>query len=92
MKVITQKIDNLEKIKNNTLKIDILKIDVEGAESLVLEGGINTILRDEPIILIEIHTISNMFYFMDFINRINYTYNLLKKEPDGRHLILAKKK
>jgi FkbM family methyltransferase len=38
----------------NTLeRVDLIKIDVEGAEYLVLEGMRNTILRDKPIILLE---------------------------------------
>lgn len=90
MKIPTKKIDDLDELRDKNLKVDILKIDVEGAESLVLEGGMETILRDKPIILIEIHTISNMFYFMNYINAIGYTNKLLKREPDGRHLIMAK--
>lgn len=87
-----KKLDDLDEIKNAGLKVDILKIDVEGAESLVLEGAMNTIQSQKPIILIEIHSISNMYYFMNLLNKINYTHELLKREYDGRHLILAKSK
>ena len=34
--------------------VSFMKIDVEGHESKVIEGGLNTILREKPIILIEI--------------------------------------
>lgn len=89
MKVQTKKIDDLEEIRNGK-KVDVMKIDVEGAESLVLDGAMNTIKSQKPIILIEIHSISNMYCFLDMLKKINYTYELLKREPDGRHLILAK--
>ena len=41
-------------IKNNKIdKVDFLKCDVEGAELLVFEGGIETIKKDKPIIFAE---------------------------------------
>ena len=89
MKVLTKKIDDLEEIRNGK-KVDVMKIDVEGAESLVLDGAMDTIKSQKPVILIEIHSISNMYCFLDMLKKINYTYELLKREPDGRHLILAK--
>ncbi|MEP7108124.1 MAG: FkbM family methyltransferase [Ferruginibacter sp.] len=36
-----------------SIKIDIIKCDVEGAELLVYQGGIQTIERDQPIIFTE---------------------------------------
>lgn len=35
---------------------DVLKIDVEGAESEVLQGGLNTILAAWPSIILEVHS------------------------------------
>lgn len=34
--------------------VDLIKIDVEGHESSVLEGAINTILKNKPILIVEI--------------------------------------
>lgn len=92
IKVKMQKLDDLEEIKHKNLKVDVLKIDVEGAESLVLEGAKETIKKQRPIILIEIHSITNMYYLLNFINEINYSVTLLKRENDGRHLLLIKSK
>ncbi len=35
------------------MKIDLLKIDVEGAEGLVINGGLDTIRRNRPYIILE---------------------------------------
>jgi FkbM family methyltransferase len=51
--VLTDTLDNQVK-KNLNGKVDFIKIDVEGFEQKVLEGGIETIKRDQPIIFIEI--------------------------------------
>lgn len=40
-------------IKENNVKIDFIKCDVEGAEFFVLKGGLNTIKRDQPILFLE---------------------------------------
>lgn len=43
----------LEFIDENPVKIDFIKCDVEGAELLVYQGGLETIKRDKPIIFTE---------------------------------------
>jgi FkbM family methyltransferase len=50
-------IDTLDKIiqENNLEKIDLIKVDVEGAEFDVLNGAISTLRKDKPILLIEVH-------------------------------------
>jgi FkbM family methyltransferase len=52
---VTCKVRTLDDfVKEARLKVDFIKCDVEGAELLVFKGGINTILRDKPIIFSEI--------------------------------------
>jgi FkbM family methyltransferase len=41
--------------KKGIAKVDFLKIDVEGAEESVLDGAINVLERDKPVLLIELH-------------------------------------
>jgi len=63
-------------------KIDFIKIDVEGWEEHVLEGGMKTILKDRPIMYIEIweknHTYissmlwQKMWYSLTQISKTNY--------------------
>ncbi|MEP7250740.1 MAG: FkbM family methyltransferase [Ginsengibacter sp.] len=47
------KLDDIEELKP-VAKIDCIKIDVEGAELLVLQGGIKTISKYKPIIIFEL--------------------------------------
>lgn len=57
------RLDDLEEF-NKASKIDYIKIDVEGAELLVLQGSINTILKHKPIIIFELSG--------EWTNRFNY--------------------
>lgn len=43
----------------NITNISIIKIDVEGMEDKVLQGSYNTIEKNKPVILIEIHDLNN---------------------------------
>jgi len=50
IKVRTDLLDNV--IPKN-IQIDLIKIDVEGAELLVLEGAINLIKKNKPVVIFE---------------------------------------
>lgn len=91
VKVKLSTLDSLRDKRNIGIKPDIIKIDVEGAESLVLNGAIDTIKKFSPTILIEIHSIPNMYWVMNFFSEVNYKTELLKKEKDGRCFLIAKK-
>ena len=41
-------------LENNIKKVDLMKIDTEATEHLVLEGAVNILERDEPIIICEV--------------------------------------
>lgn len=47
------KLDDTKEL-NTLAKIDFIKIDVEGAELLVLEGAVQTILKYKPVIIFEL--------------------------------------
>ena len=86
--VPTISLDTLDSIGVHDIPY-LIKIDVEGAEYLILEGGMNFIRKHHPILLIEIHSILNMLKVGDSLRNVNYVYKLLKEEPDGRCFIAA---
>lgn len=54
IKKITARVKKLDDfVKENHLKIDFIKCDVEGAELFVFKGGFATIRDDKPIIFVE---------------------------------------
>ncbi len=59
---ITVQTDCLDHIIPSDIKIDIIKIDVEGGELQVLEGAIQTIQRSKPIIIFEHGLGASEFY------------------------------
>lgn len=69
---------------------DIIKLDIEGAEFLALRGMVETIKRSKPLILVEIHSIYNMYIVGEILNNLNYGIELLKEEYDGRCFFAAK--
>lgn len=71
---------------------DVMKIDVEGAESLVLEGARETISSKKPLILMEVHSMLNMFNVVSFLSSLSYEMTMLKEEKDGRCFIEARPK
>lgn len=86
--VTTNTIDSL--IAKEGLKApDILKIDVEGAEALVLKGADHTLSTVKPLIIVEFHSIIATYASMDILVSHHYTTKILKQEADGRLLIAA---
>ncbi|MFA5644407.1 MAG: FkbM family methyltransferase [Patescibacteria group bacterium] len=87
-KVKTINLDSLHLIGISD-KPDIIKIDIEGAEFLALRGGMQTLLKYKPILLIEVHSIFNMHQLCEILFNINYKIKILKEESDGRCFISA---
>jgi FkbM family methyltransferase len=82
-------IDNFHTLIGTESAPYLIKIDVEGAENFVLQGAVNVIEKFKPIILIEIHSIFNMYKTCEFFNAKNYKVELLQEESDGRCFIAA---
>ena len=74
-----KKLDEI-KIEN---KIGFIKIDVEGHEKNVIQGGLETLKKNKPILLVEIeerHTKTPVIEIIKFINKIGYKTYISKEE------------
>lgn len=70
----------------------LVKLDIEGAEILALNGAQRILGVDRPILLIEIHSILNMLRATLLLAKCDYSIELIKEESDGRCIIAAKSK
>lgn len=55
----------------------IIKLDVEGAERLVLKGAGELLSAHKPLLLIEVHNITMMFYIQRILYELGYELELL---------------
>lgn len=71
-------------VKENDLEVGFITIDVEGAEMDLLEGAINTIKTQKPILYISIyHKVSDYFDIIPWIANLDlgYEFNIVKENP-----------
>ncbi len=77
-KIIKVQTEKLDKLIPSDLKIDMIKIDVEGGELLVLEGAEGILSMDKPIVIFE-HGLGASDHYnygpqdvFSFFNRLDY--------------------
>lgn len=85
--VRTISLDNVSSLIGPGIFPDVIKIDVEGSENSVLQGAVQMLKRHKPLLLIEIHSIYNMFKIYEILRSVDYHVVLLKEESDGRCFI-----
>lgn len=73
--------------KHDLQNISVIKIDVEGAEALVLEGAFETIKKFEPTLLIEIHSVQAMDHTYRLLKNLGYDAKLLSVDRESRCFI-----
>ncbi|MBI2310252.1 FkbM family methyltransferase [Candidatus Collierbacteria bacterium] len=56
---------------------NVIKIDVEGAEELVIKGGQKIISKFKPILFIEVHGILQMYALWKILTKLKYKLELL---------------
>jgi FkbM family methyltransferase len=88
-KVRAVTLDGINDYLGKEIVPNVIKIDVEDAESSVLEGGLNLIRKTKPFIFVEVHSVFSMFNVSKLLNHLGYTMDLLKEEADGRCFIAA---
>lgn len=71
-------------VKENNLNVGYITVDVEGAEKDLLEGGIETIKSQKPILSISIyHKVTDFFEIIPWIANLNlgYEFKIVKENP-----------
>jgi FkbM family methyltransferase len=75
-------IDSYIEISSNITRVDLIKIDIEGAELFALKGMLNTLKKFKPVLLLEISenvlkgnsiSSSDVFNFLDQLGYSPYT-------------------
>lgn len=62
----------------------LMKIDVEGAEHLVLSGAKKCLAAVRPTLMIEVHNITCMFEIMGILNEAEYRCRILNSEQTSK--------
>jgi FkbM family methyltransferase len=88
---ITVNMDTLDNLIGDGILLppNIIKLDIEGAEYDALEGSRKLLLQNKPVLMIEVHTILNMYQLAGFFSEIDYQYYLIHTEKDGRVFVKA---
>ncbi|MDO9085187.1 MAG: FkbM family methyltransferase [Anaerolineaceae bacterium] len=61
----------------------IIKIDVEGAESFVIEGANHLLSSRHPVLLIEVHHITAMHDTLNILLRLGYQTKIIENAPNS---------
>jgi hypothetical protein len=65
-------------VRENNVNLGVIKLDVEGLESEIIRGAIESIKKYKPVLLISIyHTPEDFFHIKPFIENLNLSYNFL---------------
>ena len=71
-------------VEENSLNVGLITVDIEGAEMDLLEGAVNTLKTQRPILEISIyHKISDFFDIIPWIANLNldYDFKIVKEQP-----------
>ena len=74
-------------VENNNIEVGLIKTDLEGFEQAFLQGALNTIKKQKPILIISIyHNYNDFFYIKPMIEALNLGYTFKVKKG---HELLA---
>ena len=82
IKVQETTLDNF--VEENNLDVGFITVDVEGAEKDLLNGALNTIRSQKPILNISIyHSVDDFFEIIPWISNLNleYEFKIYKEQP-----------
>ena len=78
-----------EYVENTNTIPDVIKIDIEGAEFMLLLGAIKTLQKHRPILYIELHSEYCTLKCNELLIQCGYISSVIKEEEDNRLLIRA---
>lgn len=79
-----------EYVKENKLRIGLIRTDVEGSEKGLLKGAINTIIQQKPTLIISIyHSLEDFFEIKKWIDALNLGYRFKIHRPVLHHHFIA---
>lgn len=87
--VMTITLDEFISKQNECKYPDLIKIDVEGAEHLVLYGASELIKLKRPLLLIEIHSVVAMLKVSEYLFSLDYEFKLLEVDRASRCFVAA---
>ena len=85
--VETKKLDDF--VSQTKIIPDIIKVDIEGAEHLMLLGSLDTLKKYHPILYIEIHSEFCAIKCYEILKSCNYDIEIIHEELDNRIMIKA---
>lgn len=72
-----------EYVRENNLKVGLIKVDVEGAEQEFLKGAMETIKTQRPTLLISIyHNASDFYDIKPMLEKLNLGYSFKIRHPE----------
>jgi FkbM family methyltransferase len=69
--------------------VRLMKIDVEGAEHLLLRGATDLLRRHKPLLLLEVHGAACMLETLAVLQPLGYAVRLLHEEGAARCFVVA---
>ena len=77
-------------VSRQKIRLDLIKMDVEGAEGSVLEGAVKTLQQFHPILIIELHEVGDQPRLHPVpvrLQAMGYTIEWLDERPRTTHIL-----
>lgn len=85
MEVENKKLDDY--VLESKIIPDIIKVDIEGAEHMMLAGAVGTLKKYKPVLYIEIHSGYCAIKCYEILKKCGYSVEIINEEDDGRIMI-----
>ena len=77
-----------EYVEKNSIKVGLIKTDVEGAEQNLFKGAMNTIIEQRPTLLISIyHSAADFFDIKPMLEKLDLNYQFRIYRPTMMNIL-----